>query len=278
MKMHIIKKFIPNKEIYLIKKLKKKNVIKFYTKKQNKIILNEISGYKYFNKINIFKVPKLISFNKKARYLEIEYIPGYRTSFFDIKKIFLREGLSKKKTTIKNYLDLKCKNKKEENFLFIKDFFNTKNILKKKIYISKSHGDFARYNIIKYDGNFYVIDFEKFGERIFSFDIINWYSHTIFYKISKYIIFKNLKFSKNIFFSIILNIIYFYIQNRVTYFYKRKKILSNQKFKIYFILYLFEKIKMISEDIKFITSTKEKKEIKKFILLLNEILRRSVEK
>ncbi len=276
--MHIIKKFIPNKEIYLIKKLKKKNVIKFYTKKQNKIILNEISGYKYFNKINIFKVPKLISFNKKARYLEIEYIPGYRTSFFDIKKIFLREGLSKKKTTIKNYLDLKCKNKKEENFLFIKDFFNTKNILKKKIYISKSHGDFARYNIIKYDGNFYVIDFEKFGERIFSFDIINWYSHTIFYKISKYIIFKNLKFSKNIFFSIILNIIYFYIQNRVTYFYKRKKILSNQKFKIYFILYLFEKIKMISEDIKFITSTKEKKEIKKFILLLNEILRRSVEK
>ena len=88
----------------------------------------------------------------------------------------------------------------------------------------------------------------------------------------------NLKFSKNIFFSIILNIIYFYIQNRVTYFYKRKKILSNQKFKIYFILYLFEKIKMISEDIKFITSTKEKKEIKKFILLLNEILRRSVEK
>ncbi len=276
--MHIIKKFIPNKEIYLIKKLKKKNVIKFYTKKQNKIILNEISGYKYFNKINIFKVPKLISFNKKARYLEIEYIPGYRTSFFDIKKIFLREGLSKKKTTIKNYLDLKCKNKKEENFLFIKDFFNTKNILKKKIYISKSHGDFARYNIIKYDGNFYVIDFEKFGERIFSFDIINWYSHTIFYKISKFIIFKNLKFSKNIFFSIILNIIYFYIQNRVTYFYKRKKILSNQKFKIYFILYLFEKIKMISEDIKFITSTKEKKEIKKFILLLNEILRRSVEK
>ena len=276
--MHIIKKFIPNKEIYLIKKLKKKNVIKFYTKKQNKIILNEISGYKYFNKINIFKVPKLISFNKKARYLEIEYIPGYRTSFFDIKKIFLREGLSKKKTTIKNYLDLKCKNKKEENFLFIKDFFNTKNILKKKIYISKSHGDFARYNIIKYDGNFYVIDFEKFGERIFSFDIINWYSHTIFYKISKYIIFKNLKFSKNIFFSIILNIIYFYIQNRVTYFYKRKKILSNQKFKIYFILYLFEKIKMISEDIKFITSTKEKKEIKKFILLLKEILRRSVEK
>ena len=191
--------------------------------------------------------------------MEIEYIPGYRTSFFDIKKIFLREGLSKKKTTIKNYLDLKCKNKKEENFLFIKDFFNTKNILKKKIYISKSHGDFARYNIIKYDGNFYVIDFEKFGERIFSFDIINWYSHTIFYKISKYIIFKNLKFSKNIFFSIILNIIYFYIQNRVTYFYKRKKILSNQKFKIYFILYLFEKIKMISEDIKFITSTKEKK-------------------
>ena len=276
--MHIIKKFIPNKEIYLIKKLKKKNVIKFYTKKQNKIILNEISGYKYFNKINIFKVPKLISFNKKARYLEIEYIPGYRTSFFDIKKIFLREGLSKKKTTIKNYLDLKCKNKKEENFLFIKDFFNTKNILKKKIYISKSHGDFARYNIIKYDGNFYVIDFEKFGERIFSFDIINWYSHTIFYKISKYIIFKNLKFSKNIFFSIILNIIYFYIQNRVTYFYKRKKIINNEKFKIYFILYLFEKIKMISEDIKFITSTKEKKEIKKFILLLNEILRRSVEK
>ena len=75
-----------------------------------------------------------------------------------------------------------------------------------------------------------------------------------------------------------MNIIYFYIQNRVTYFYKRKKILSNQKFKIYFILYLFEKIKMISEDIKFITSTKEKKEIKKFILLLNEILRRSVEK
>ena len=276
MKMHIIKKFIPNKEIYLIKKSQKKIVIKFYRKQPNKMMLNEISGYKYFNKINVFKLPKLISFNKKARYLEIEYIPGYRTSFFDIKKIFLRDGFSKKITTIQNYLDLKCKNKKEENYLLIKDFFNRYKILKKKIYISKSHGDFARYNIIKNDDKFYVIDFEKFGERIFSFDVINWYSHTIFHKLSKHLIFKDIKISKNIFFKIIINTIYFYIQNKVIIFYKRKKILSNQKFKIYFILYLFEKIKIIREDIKFVSSTKEKKDIKKFILLLNEILRKSI--
>ena len=98
--------------------------------------------------------------------MEIEYIPGYRTSFFDIKKIFLREGLSKKKTTIKNYLDLKCKIKRRKIFYLLKDFFNTKYI-KKKIYISKSHGDFARYNIIKYDGNFYVIDFENLVKEYF---------------------------------------------------------------------------------------------------------------
>ena len=272
--MKIIKKFYPNKEIFLIKKLNKKNVIKFYKKQHNKILFNEISGYKYFKKKNLFKLPKIISFNKKKRYLELEYIPGYKTSFFDIKKIFLKDDLVRKKITIQNYLGLICKNKKEENYLLVKNFFKIKKLLKKKIYISKTHGDFTRYNIIKYKNNFYVIDFEKFGERIFPFDIINWYSHSIFYKMSNYLVSNDIKISKNIFFTICMNTINNHIRNRIINFYKSKKILTSDNFKVYFILYLLEKIQIIRNDFTLVDNAQEKQKAKKFIFLLNAILRK----
>ena len=274
--MKIIKKFYPNKEIFLVKKLSKKNVIKFYKKQHIKILFNEISGYKYFKKKNLFKLPKVISFNKKKRYLELEYIPGNKTSFFDIKKIFLKDDIVKKKITIHNYLGLKYKNKKEENYLLVKNFFKIKKLLRKKIYISKTHGDFTRYNIIKYKNNFYVIDFEKFGERIFPFDIINWYSHSIFYKMSNYLVSKDIKISKNIFFTICMNTINNHIRNKIIYFYKSKKNLTSDNFKVYFILYLLEKIQIIRNDFKLVDSAQEKQKVKKFIFLLNSILRRFI--
>ena len=87
---------------------------------------------------------------------------------------------------------------------------------------------------------------------------------------SNYLVSNDIKFQK-IFFTICMNTINNHIRNRIINFYKSKKILTSDNFKVYFILYLLEKIQIIRNDFTLVYKLKRTKS-KKIYFLLNVCL------
>ena len=177
---------------------------------------------------------------------------------------------NKKKIYLENTL---CK-KKNVNFWFydLPDFFLK--ILKKKIFrlnsqLSLTHGDLAHYNCLKKDNNFYVFDFEKFRERVFLFDHLNWQYHSIIFNIGSLIISNKLIFRNNFLTNVILKYIKFLI------YFKLQKILVNYKidkkeFTKFYLFYLFEKQSILLFDLKFVKNIKKKILTRKFIMMIKK--------
>ena len=122
---------------------------------------------------------------------------------------------------------------------------------------------------MKKNNYFYVIDFEKFKERIFLFDHINWLFHPIIFNMSPRLISNNSIFS-NIF---IINIFLKYFKCFI--YFKLNKILNNYKinkneFTKYYLFYLYEKLFILLSDLKFINDSKNKILTKKMIIMIKK--------
>ena len=235
----------------------KKKVVKYSYKKK---IINEVKGLRYFNQNNKFNVLKILDFNIKDKpyYFVTDYIDTEKVRVKDYKRIINNSYRDKtKKVTIEKYIltsinsnDLKFN--KELTKLFNKTLIYFKQNKLDNIYLntSLSHGDFANYNVLKKRNIFYVIDFENFKFRAKFNDEINWYGHKIFYNLSKILRFKKLFHHK------VSNFILY----KFTKFVNKKLSCTNIKlYKIYYILYLLEKIRILTEDIKYIKDNREKK-------------------
>ena len=266
------------KKIFIFNDKKKLSVLKVYLK-GNVIneFKNEIKGYNYYKKKKIYKIPKLLNYSKKNifYYIELEYINSKKVNIFDFNKIFKLNVTLTKKIPSKNYIDSIPKfyrNKKNIKLIKIQD--GIKKFLKKELYfnnlkLSYTHGDLAPYNCLKKDNYFYVIDFEKFKERIFLFDHINWLFIPIISNISHRLISNNYIF-RNIF---IINIFLKYLKSFI--YFKLNKILDNYKinkneFTKYYLLYLYEKLFILLSDLKFISNSKNKIITKKNIIMIKK--------
>jgi len=235
----------------------KKKVVKYSYKKK---IINEVKGLRYFNQNNKFNVLKILDCNIKDKpyYFVTDYIDSEKVRVKDYKRIINSSYRDKtKKVTIEKYIltainsnDLKFN--KELIKLFNKTLIYFKQNKLHNIYLNKSlsHGDFANYNVLKYRNIFYVIDFENFKFRAKFNDELNWYGHKIFYNLSKIFCFKKLLHYK------VSNFILY----KFTKFVNEKLSSINIKlYKIYYIFYLLEKIRILTEDVKYIKDNKEMK-------------------
>jgi hypothetical protein len=275
----IIKKITTDKKtILILSKKKKLSALKIYMKGNTLVeFKNEIKGYKYFYKKKIYNIPKLLNYSKNNTlyFIELEYINGKKANFFDFDKIFKSNKILTKKSLWINYIEnisrfyqnkenlhsTKIQNKIEK---YLKKNFD-QNYLK----LSFTHGDLAPYNCLKKDNYFYVIDFEKFKERIFLFDHINWLFLPIISNISHRLISNNYIF-RNIF---IINIFLKYLKSFI--YFKLNKILDNYKinkneFTKYYLFYLYEKLFILLSDLKFISNSKNKIITKKNIIMIKK--------
>lgn len=277
--MKIIKKIIRDKKkIFVFDDKKKISVLKIYLKGDTlNEFKNEIKGYKYFKKNRIYKIPKLINFSRSNKfcYIKLEYIDGKKVKFLNFNEVFKNNVKLTKKVSNNTYIDdiLKFYQIKK-NIELIKIAKNIKEYLKEKNFnnnlkLSFTHGDLAPFNCLKKDNDFYVFDFEKFKERFFLFDHINWLFQPIMFNlghvlISKKFIFRNTFISKNIL-----------KYHKLFIYFMLKKILNHYKinrkeFTKFYLFYLFEKQSILLSDIKFVRNNQNKILTKKLIIMIKE--------
>ena len=116
---------------------------------------------------------------------------------------------------------------------------------------------------------FYVFDFEKFRERIFLFDHLNWQYHSIISNIGSILISNKFIFKNNFLAKVILKYIKFLI------YFKLQKILVNYKidkkeFTKVYLFYLFEKQSILLFDLKFVKSIRNKILTRKLIMMIQK--------
>jgi hypothetical protein len=279
-KIKIINEYtIKNKLFIIIYDNKKVKILKYFLDQSELPILkNEIKGYHNFSKNNIFNIPKVYSFSLKKNNLHmcLEYINGRTGNYLELNKFYNKRRYYKKKTSANLYLNKMINFYKEridsKSMTLIKKlkitFKNKKNNL--RLFTTFTHGDFAKYNSIKNKSKFYIIDFEKFRERIILYDQINWVSHSILYNLSK--IFSLVKFKKLkkiflLFCEKYILIIFFIFRYIFNY-----KIFTFNEFKTYFIFFILEKYLICKNDYYKINNKNEKKYIKNLIYLSEIIL------
>lgn len=269
-KHNIYSEFYSNKKIFLLTKDKnKKKIIKIFRSAQKLKFQNEVKGYKVFNKKKIYKIPYLYKYksSRNFNYIILEYINGSKVSYFEINKLNFENFKHTKNKLLQVYLN----NILNQNKYFSRLDIELKKKVKKfiklnektKLITNYSHGDFADYNVIKTKKKYYLIDFEKFSERIVLFDYINWLNHKIILNYSKIFISNKLKIRFEYILILFLNILYKYLSYKFN-----KKIKKSRyyfiNFKLYFFIYLVEKFFLISEDIFFMSTKKNKILSKKF--------------
>ena len=266
------------KKIIIIKKENTHKVYKIYLRGNKQLeYKNEIKGYRYFKKIKLFKIPKLYNHlnSKNISYIELEYIKGEKVDFFDYKKVFKKNiRLTKTISDMRyiNNISVFYEHKKNKKLIIIEN--DIKDYLKKKNFrlnsqLSLTHGDLAHYNCLKKDNNFYVFDFEKFRERIFLFDHLNWQYHSIISNIGSILISNKFIFKNNFLAKVILKYIKFLI------YFKLQKILVNYKidkkeFTKVYLFYLFEKQSILLFDLKFVKSIRNKILTRKLIMMIQK--------
>lgn len=272
--MKIIKKINNDKNTILIYKKKNKYYVdKIFNSKNLVFYKKEILGLKYFIKKKYFEIPKFYShkIKKNSGIITLEYIKGKKASIFIFKTIFKKIPLVNKKSSIKNYIIKLNKNyRNNEKFLY-KNLKNNYFLQKKKIFVSKTHGDFVNYNCLRKGKKNYIFDFEKFRERIVLYDYINWIFHPLSYNISKLFF-----ASRKIFIFEFLNTLIIFVFNSLIKVFTRKifyKLKINTKdFDIYYYLYIYEKILVVKNDLKYVKNKKLKLATKKHIQFLNLII------
>lgn len=270
MKMKIVKKIYNSKNTILIyKKKNKKYVDKIFTHKNISYFKKEILGNKYFKKKNYFNIPKIYSHtvkNNSAR-ITLEFIDGKKARIYDLKSIYKLAPLISKKVDIYKYL-----NELMRNYMIKKDKFIPKYLinifyLKKKICVSKTHGDFVNYNCIKKNKKFYIFDFEKFRERIVIYDYLNWIIHPISFNLSKFFFLNNKSLLIRNLNKILSFILYVVVKNLTKKFFLKLKIKPND-FDLYYFLFLCEKILIIREDLPYVKNKKIRSDASKHLIYL----------
>jgi len=287
-KFIIIKRFkTNNNKFIIIKKNNKTKIVKIFLNKRKTHYKNELLGYNSFYKHKNLNLPKLsnIYLSKKTKHIVVDYINGKKPGIYDLKKI-----LESNMPNIINKINV-------TKYIKEIDKHYHKNITKKKVslIISKiklsnilttnSHGDYAFYNMIKRKNKIFLIDFEKFRNRIIFFDQINLIFSTILSKIIKFnILFYCLKFilrSKLKLFKLpslyLLHSIIFFVFLLLSRKLKKYKI-NNKIFNLYLLFYFIEKKIIISQDIKYLNDKKEKLAVNKNIYLLNKFLNLLIKK
>jgi len=171
-----------------------------------------------------------------------------------------------------NNISVFYEHKKNKKLIIIEN--DIKDYLKKKNFrlnsqLSLTHGDLAHYNCLKKDNNFYVFDFEKFRERIFLFDHLNWQYHSIISNIGSILISNKFIFKNNFLAKVILKYIKFLI------YFKLQKILVNYKidkkeFTKVYLFYLFEKQSILLFDLKFVKNIRNKILTRKLIMMIQK--------
>lgn len=272
----ITNKFIiKNKTFLIYSKNKKKYLKKIYNSRDLDGLKKEIAGYKYFKKEKLFNIPKVISYKLKGRKknINIEFIHGKKPSIFDIKKVFKKKIFNIKKKKISRYITLmRSYHKENKFFLALNNKYNLNKISKKNIFTSFTHGDFVNYNCLKSHKIIYVYDFEKFGERIYLYDFLNWYLHPIFSKLSTLICNLNFKFFDKIIVFITLRAFNYFVYKLIFKNQIFKIKINYNDFKIYVFLYLLEKITILNKDLTFLKNSQNKKIGKKHLSILKLII------
>lgn len=280
-KIKVINEYkIKNKLFIIINDNKKIKILKYFINQAELPYLkNEIKGYRYFKKNNKFYIPKLYNYclKKDNLFICLEYIKGECGSFFELNNFHNNQKIIKKNNFkpntylnkilafYKNGIDSRSKQliKKLKNKI-IKSKINL------KLSTAYSHGDFAKYNSIKNKSKYYVIDLEKFRERIINYDQLNWISHSILYNLSKIYTLIKFNFLKKIFLSINKEIILvFYI---IFKYFFNNKIFNFKKFRCYYIFFILEKYLICKNDFYKISNKKEKKIITNLIFLSETLL------
>lgn len=273
----IFKKIITDKKkIFFIKKNNKLSVLKIYLKGDTyREYNNEIKGYLYFKKKRLFKIANLINYSKNSKiyFIEIDYIKGKKANFFDYNKIFKKNIKISKKISFKSYIDKFSKFyslRKDMEFLKIEyKIYNylTNKYKSSKLGVSSSHGDLANYNCIKKNNDIYVFDFEKFKERIFLFDSINWLFHTLISNVSSIFVTNDFLLKNKVLINVILKYFKFFIYIKLKNILDKNKI-SNKEFCKYYLIYLYEKLYILLTDVNYVNNSKNRILTKKFILVI----------
>ena len=274
--MKIIKTIFNDKNKISIYQINKnKFVDKTYTKKNFKYFKNEISGYQFYKKNYVYKIPKFYSYQNKKniKILTIEYIDGTKVNIFNFSKVFKKKIKITKKISYTKYTDhisnfyFKKKNKKIEKLKNNINKYLQKNIINSKLKLSFTHGDLAHFNCLKKKNYINVFDFEKFKERIFLFDHINWLYHPFISNVGL------IMFSKNFMpkSTLLLKFIFYYFETFIFHVLKKNLNLhkiDRKNFKIFYLIYLYEKLSILSFDINLIKNFKRKNLARKLIIII----------
>ena len=271
--MKIIKKIINDKNTILIyENNNKKYVDKIFNSKNLFFFKKEKLGIKYFKQNKLFDIPKVYSYTIKNNIGKItsEYIEGKKTHINKINQVYKSGPFISKKVNLNKYLsDLKNNYKIKKKQSYSKEFKDNY-FLNKKIYVSKTHGDFVHYNCLEKDKKFYIIDFEKFRERIVVFDYLNWILHPLTFRISKYFFLNNRNFITKILNNIILFLLNLLAKSLTKKIFFKLKI-DLKDFNLYYFLFLNEKIFIIQEDLSYVKNKKVKSTAYKHLKFLEYI-------
>ena len=272
--MKIIKKIDNDKNKILIYKIKnKKYVDKIFNNKNLEYLKREVLGYKFFKKNNYFNIPKFYSFRikDKSNKITIQFIDGKKVKITDLNKIYKRKIFVKKKIMIEKYiLDLIKIYKIQINNPLIKKLIQNNSLIKRKVFVTMTHGDFVHYNCLMRNKIYYVFDFEKYRERIVVFDCLNWFVHPLLLKYFKFFTPQNKNLIIKILNNISLKFFNFIIIKFIQKFFYNYKIDKNF-FNLYYLLFLIEKILIIQKDISYVSDKKEKINAYKQIKILKFI-------
>lgn len=270
--MKIIKKIVNDKnKILIYEKNKKKYVDKIFNSKNLFFFKKEKLGIKYFQKKNFFDIPRVYSYKVKNNTGKItsEYIEGKKTHVRKINQVYKSGPFTNKKVYLNEYLSELKKNYKIKKKCYSKEFKDNY-FLNKKIYVSKTHGDFVHYNCLEKDKKFYIIDFEKFRERIVVFDYLNWILHPLTFKVSKYFCSNNRYSIFDNFNNIILFLLNTLAKSLTKKIFFKLKI-DLKDFDLYYFLFLNEKIFIIQEDLSYVKNKKVKSTAYKHLKFLKYI-------
>jgi len=270
--MKIIKKIVNDKnKILIYEKNKKKYVDKIFNSKNLFFFKKEKLGIKYFQQKKIFNIPKVYSYKVKNNIGKItsEYIEGKKTHVRKINQVYKPGSIISKKVNLNKYLCDLNNNYKIKKKSYSKKFKDNY-FLNKKIYVSKTHGDFAHYNCLEKNKKFYIIDFEKFRERIVVFDYLNWILHPLTFKVSKYFCSNNRYSIFEIFNNIILFLLNTFAKSLTKKIFFKLKI-DLKDFDLYYFLFLNEKIFIIQEDLSYVKNKKVKSTAYKHLKFLKYI-------
>lgn len=235
-----------NKIIFFGKYNKLKCFVKVFTNKKTfKMFYNEIEGYNFFKKKKFFKLPKIYKFidNKNYKIIIFEKIIDKKKKF----KLFKNISFEKLNSKEKKLSELEFLNKKIFSRLRLNNFY--KKFKDHKIQLKSSHGDFLHYNIIKSTHSNYLIDFEYFSKnRSYFHDDLNWYFSPII----------NFLYNKNFLKINLISFFLYYILNFITFclYIKKFKQINLKENKIYIIIFIFEKIKILHQDLNICNTNK----------------------